>query len=56
LKIAIEDIREGVSTLELVCRAEEIGLESEGIKENAIATWNPKKSGVPDLENLFQAF
>jgi uncharacterized protein len=32
LKIAIEDIREGVSTLELVCRAEEIGLESEGIR------------------------
>jgi len=31
LKIAIEDIREGVSTLELVCRAEEIGLESESI-------------------------
>lgn len=27
----MEDIREGVSTLESVCRPEEIGLESEGI-------------------------
>jgi uncharacterized protein len=31
LKIAIEDIREGVSTLEFVCKPEEVGLESEGI-------------------------
>jgi len=31
LKIAIEDIREGVSTLEFVCKPEEIGLESESI-------------------------
>ena len=31
MKIAIEDIREGVSTLEFVCKPEEISLESEGI-------------------------
>ncbi len=31
MKISMEDIREGVSTLELVCKPEEIGLESESI-------------------------
>ena len=31
MKIAMEDIREGVSTLEFVCKPEEIGLASENI-------------------------
>lgn len=31
LRIAVEDIQAGVSTLELICKPEEIDLESEGI-------------------------
>jgi len=32
LRIAVEDIREGVSTLEFACGSEEIGLETEDVR------------------------